>query len=218
MTSRILVADDQELFAQGISMILTAQPDLEVLSPAHSGEEALRRIAEDRPDVVLLDLRMPGLNGLEVLERHRAEGLPGSVIVLTTLRVERAVYTALRLGAAAYLTKDAPPAQLLDTIRRVLDGDATIGAPELDAILEGYGDAALVPASAVAELSERERTVMLWCARGLDNAEIAQREQVSVATVKSQLSAVLRKLGLQSRVQIAIYAYERGIIRPGGGA
>ncbi|GGC83269.1 DNA-binding response regulator [Tersicoccus solisilvae] len=213
---RVLVVDDQPLFASGIALVIDAAEGLEVVAEVGSGQDALDVIVTGVADVVLLDLRMPGMSGLAVLRRLRDAGDSTPVVVLTTLRHERAVYEALRSGAAAFLTKDAAPVLLLETIRRVLDGDRAVGAPELRDVLVRHGDAS-PPARSEAllpELTERERVVYVLCARGLTNAEIAAGEHVSVATVKSQVAAVLRKLGLASRVQLAIHAYENGVVRP----
>ncbi|RKW70458.1 response regulator [Galactobacter caseinivorans] len=212
--ARILVVDDQPLFAQGLTLVLNAQAHVEVVGQASNGTEALELIAELRPDAVLLDLRMPGMSGLQVLARLREGGDLTPVVVLTTLRHERAVYEALHRGAAAFLTKDAPPALLLETLGRVLDGDTAVGAPELRRVLEKHGADLPLPAPLLPELTERERAVFLLCARGLSNQEIAESEYVTLATVKSQVSAILRKLGLASRVQLAVYAYENHITRP----
>lgn len=212
--ARLLVVDDQPLFAQGIRLVLDSQEHLEVLDVAANGPEALATIEEARPDLVLLDLRMPGMSGLEVLQRLRERGDHTPVVVLTTLRHERAVYEALRRGAAAFLTKDVRPDLLLRTVERVLDGDTAVGAPELRDVLSRHGQELPPPEVPVPELTERERAVFLLCARGLSNQEVAEHEHVSLATVKTQVSAILRKLNLSSRVQMAVYAYENHITRP----
>lgn len=211
---RVLVVDDQPLFSRGIGLVLKAQPDLEVVGPAAGGHEALALLSTGGADLVLLDLRMPGMSGLEVIERLRERGDDTPVVVLTTLRHERAVYEALHRGAAAFLTKDADPELLLTTVRRVLDGDVAVGAPELATLLRRHGEDVPHLGRMLPELSEREHAVFLLCAQGLSNREIAARECVSVATVKTQVSAILRKLQLSSRVQLAVYAYENHVLRP----
>jgi DNA-binding NarL/FixJ family response regulator len=213
VTPRVLVVDDQPLFSQGLSMVLEARPEFSVVGPAATGQEALDLVASERPDAILLDLRMPGMSGLEVLARLRAGGDHTPVVVLTTLRHGQAVYEAMHRGAAAFLTKDAPPALLVSALERVLDGDLAVGAPELREVLERHGADLPLPEHILPELTERERAVFLLCARGLSNAEIAEGECVSLATVKTQVSSILRKLGLSSRVQLAVYAYENHIVR-----
>lgn len=212
--ARVLIVDDQALFAQGLGLVLNAQEHLSVLPHAVSGHEALVRIPAERPDVVLLDLRMPGLGGIEVLRQLRVMADPTPVIVLTTLRLERALYEALQAGAVAFVTKDVEPQLLIETIDRVLAGDTAVGAPELHELLGRHGGGAPSPAQSLPELTDSERAVFLLCARGLTNAQIAQAQFVTIATVKSHIAAILRKLRLENRVQVTIYAYENGLTRP----
>jgi DNA-binding NarL/FixJ family response regulator len=214
MSRTVMIVDDQPLFAQGLAMILETQGDLEVIGTPSDGREALAQIEEKRPDAVFLDLRMGTVSGLDVLAALRRANDATPVIVLTTLRQEHAVYESLRLGAAAFLTKDAEPQMLLTTLDKVLDGDTAVGAPELRRLMADHGSAPAGSVSVLPELTQRERTVFLLCARGLDNQAIAENECVGIATVKSQVSAILRKLGLTSRVQIPIYAYEHHIVEP----
>lgn len=218
MTSPIavLVVDDQPLIADGLARILNANAGTRAVGVITEGGPVVDEVGRLHPDLVLLDLRMPRPHGLDVLALLAREHPEVPVIVLTTIRREQAVYEALRLGASAYLTKDAPPALLIDTIRRVHAGDRAVGAPELEQLLARHGavaQGALEPV--LPELTPREREVFLLCARGLTNQQIAETAYVSEATVKSHVAAILRKLGLASRVQLAIYAYEHGILRPG---
>ncbi|MGO3140584.1 MAG: response regulator [Galactobacter sp.] len=214
MSPSVMIVDDQPLFSQGVAMILEIQEGFRVVGTPTSGVDGLQAIAENRPDVVLLDLRMAGMAGLDVLAQLRRDGDQTPVVVLTTLRQEHAVYESLRLGAAAFLTKDVQPDLLVTTLQRVVEGDRAVGAPELRKLMSKHGSGRAAPVTVLPELTERERTVFLLCARGLDNREIAEHECVSVRTVKTQVSAILRKLGLTSRVQIAIYAYEHRIVEP----
>lgn len=209
---RVLLADDQPPLTSGLRLVIEAQPGMTCIGEVADGTAALAAVAEHAPDVLLLDLRMPGLHGLEVLRRLPAAGTTRTV-VLTTIRDRRAVLEALRLGASSYLTKDALPAVLIDTIRRVHDGEVAVGAQDLLDLLAAEAQHPLVD-PVLPQLTPREREVYLLCARGLSNAEIANAFTVAESTVKTQLRSIMVKLDLRSRVQVAIHAYEHGIARP----
>lgn len=208
----VLLADDQPLLTSGLRLVIDAQPDMTCVGEVADGTAALAAVAEQAPDVLLLDLRMPGLHGLEVLRRLPAAA-PTRTVVLTTIRDRRAVLEALRLGASSYLTKDARPEVLIDTIRRMHHGEAAVGAQDLLDLL-ATEERHPVAEPVLPELSPREREVYLLCARGLSNAEIASAFTVAESTVKTQLRSIMLKLDLRSRVQVAIHAYEHGIARP----
>lgn len=213
---RVLVVDDQPLFASGIAMLIDAQDDMECVATASDGAEALAEAARLAPDVVLMDLRMPGLNGIEATREllGSAADEPPRVIVLTTLRRDEVVVRALEAGASAFLTKDATTEQVLSSIRTVHAGEAISDlATTLELVAEMGGDTA--PSrqqEAIAALSPREKEVFLLVARGLTNAEIARAEYVSEATVKSHIAAILRKLGLRGRVQVVVFAHRNDLV------
>ena len=217
---RVVVVDDQALFASGLAMLIDAQDDMECVATAVDGREALAVVEASRPDVVLMDLRMPGMNGLEatraLLERGTAED-PPRIVVLTTLRRDEVVAQALEAGASAFLTKDATPEQVLTTIRDVHAGDVI---PDLKAtmklVAELGGSTRPRRDETLAALSPREREVFLLLARGLTNAEIAETAWVSEATVKTHIGAILRKLGLRSRVQVVVFAHQNNLVVTGG--
>jgi DNA-binding NarL/FixJ family response regulator len=215
-TTRILLADDQALVRGGLRMILDAQPDLEVIGEAADGREALRQARELSPDVVLMDVRMPQLDGLETTRRllGRAEPSP-KVIVLTTFDLDDYVYDAIRAGASGFLLKSAPPRQLVDGIRTVMAGDALL-SPEitrrlLDRFISRPPPAAGTP-PALAELSQRELEVLRLIADGRSNAEIAAALFLSEATVKTHVTHILTKLRLRDRVQAVALAYRTGLM------
>ncbi len=207
---RVVVVDDQPLFASGIAMLIDAQDDMECVATASDGRRALAEVATHVPDIVLMDLRMPGLNGIdatrELLAAHRAP----RVIVLTTLRRDDVVVRAVEAGASAFLTKDATTEQVLSSIRTVHAGDAI---PDLATTLELV--ATMGPSSrreSIDALSPREREVFLLVARGLTNAEIAKAAYVSEATVKTHIAAILRKLDLRGRVQVVVFAHRNDLV------
>jgi DNA-binding NarL/FixJ family response regulator len=214
----VVIADDQTLVRDGFRMILAAQPDLEVLAEAGDGEAALACVAEHRPDVVLMDVRMPKLDGIEATRRIVERALPTRVLVLTTFDTDEVVYDAMKAGASGFLLKSAPTARLLDAVRTIAAGDALLEPSITRKLIEDFvrrpppGQAA--PAEA-AGLTERELEVLRLIARGLSNAEIAALLVVSDATVKSHVNRLLTKLALRDRVQAVVFAYETGLVRPG---
>ena len=215
---RVLVVDDQPLFASGIAMLVDAQDDMECVGTASDGNRALAEAARLAPDVVLMDLRMPGLNGIQATRELLETGSQGPprVIVLTTLRRDEVVVRALEAGASAFLTKDATTEQVLSSIRAVHSGDAIPDlVTTLELIAETGGDrSSAMRHDAIASLSPREREVFLLVARGLSNAEIARAEYVSEATVKSHIAAILRKLELRGRVQVVVFAHRHDLVSP----
>ncbi|MFE6968353.1 response regulator [Isoptericola sp. NPDC057653] len=218
--TRVLVADDQALIRTGLRMILENADDMEVVGEADDGAAAADLAAETRPDVVLMDVRMPGVDGLEGTRRICAAQPDGPrVLVLTTFDLDEYVYAALRAGAGGFLLKDALAADLLSAIRAVARGDAIVAPPITRRLIERHigtsGDPLPRTAAELDLLTAREREVLGLVARGLSNAEIAARLFVTEATVKGHVSAVLAKLGLRDRVQAVIFSYECGLVRAG---
>ncbi|MGN6324813.1 response regulator [Pseudolysinimonas sp.] len=208
---RVVLVDDQALFRTGIRMLIGSQTDIEVVGEAADGREALAVVAESRPDVVLMDIRMPVMDGIEATERVVAMPDGPRVVVLTTFDLDEAAMRAIRGGASGFLLKDADPEFLLAAIRTVHAGTAVI-APSATQELIARLDRTRTPVPAeFGELTARERDIFLLAAQGLSNAEIAAREYVSEATVKTHISRVLGKLGLRDRVQLVVYAYEHGL-------
>jgi DNA-binding NarL/FixJ family response regulator len=218
MTTRVLLADDQELMRMGFRMVMDTQPDLEIVGEASNGAEAVEVTRNIAPDVVLMDVRMPELDGVEATRQIVGSKSRARIIILTTFDLDEYVYAALRAGASGFLLKDAPPGDLLSAIRAVASGDAVVAPSVTRRLLSSY--AHRLPAPAVAEdermelLTAREREVLLEVARSLSNAEIAERLVLSEATVKSHVGRILAKLDLRDRVQIVVFAYETGLITP----
>jgi DNA-binding NarL/FixJ family response regulator len=218
---RVLVVDDQVLVRAGFRMILEAEPDLVVAGEAGDGDDAVRAVAACAPDVVLMDVRMPGTDGIEAT--RRILGTPGReelrVIMLTTFDMDEYVYDALRAGASGFLLKDVPPEQLVDGIRAVVSGESLLAPSITRRMIEVYLDRPpAVPAPAALDaLTPREREILVLLARGLSNAEIAGQLFVSETTVKTHVARVLMKLDIRDRVQAVIFAYENDIVprRPG---
>jgi DNA-binding NarL/FixJ family response regulator len=218
---RVLLADDQPLIRAGFRMLLEEQPDIAVIGEAADGAEAVRLTRQLRPDVVLMDVRMPGTDGIEATRRIVAE-TPGSrVLVLTTYDLDEYAFTALRYGASGFLLKDARPADLADAIRAVASGDAVIAPGVTRRLLDNF--ASLLPdlrsdeppgSPGLDQLTSRERQVLIHVAEGMSNSEIAAALFVSEATVKSHLGRVLAKLSLRDRVQAVIFAYQAGLVHP----
>ena len=219
---RVLLVDDQALFRGGIRMLLGSQPDLEVVGEAGDGETAVAQAAALAPDVVLMDVRMPVLDGIEATARIVAEaadrGVPApAVLVLTTFDLDEAVVRALRAGASGFLLKDAEPELLLAGIRTVHAGSAVISSAATVELVQRFRaeeEERVRPSAddALRDLTEREREIFALAARGLSNAEIAAGEFLSEATVKTHISRILAKLGLRDRVQLVVFAYERRLV------
>ncbi|MDN3259556.1 response regulator transcription factor [Streptomyces sp. CSDS2] len=216
---RVLIADDQQMVRQGFTVLLNAQSDIEVIGQAVDGRDAIARTAELSPDVVLMDIRMPELGGIEATRRITEDHPAVRVLVLTTFDLDEYVYDALRAGASGFLLKDASADQLAEAVRVVAAGDALL-APGITrrliaefSRLDGGGRTPL--RRRVGELTERETEVLALIAQGLSNAEIAGRLVVAEQTVKTHVGRILVKLGLRDRTQAAVYAYESGLVRPG---
>ncbi|MCG7206793.1 response regulator [Streptomyces arenae] len=216
MTLRVLVADDQALVRTGFRMIIDARDDLEVVGEASDGQEAVRLARELAPDVVLMDVRMPVLDGIEATRRIVADGGRARVLVLTTWDVDAHVVAALRAGACGFLLKDIRPAELVEAIRVTARGDALLAPAVLSRVLDRFLRTTPDPAPppSLRELSGREREVLTLIGQALSNAEIAGRLGLSEATVKNHVTAVLRKLGLRDRVQAVVAAYDHGLVEP----
>ena len=231
MTIRIVLADDQALLRKGFRMILEAESDLEIVGEAADGADAVRLVELYKPDLVLMDVRMPVLDGIQAT-RDITEATPGNgtrVLILTTFDLDEYAFGALRAGASGFLLKDVPPTELVAAIRTVARGDAVVAprvtrrlleeyAHTLPDLSEGSGDGAGPAGEAeqglLAQLTEREREVLLAVADGLSNAEIAERLFVSEATVKSHVGRLLAKLGVRDRVQAVVFAFQSGLVRP----
>ncbi|MFI6392878.1 response regulator [Nonomuraea sp. NPDC050540] len=208
---RVMLVDDQQLLRTGFKMVLSAQPDIEVVAEAANGAQALEVLEHTEVDVVLMDVRMPTMDGVEATARINGP----KVLMLTTFDLDEYAFAALKAGAAGFLLKDVPPADLVTAIRQVHAGDAAMAPSTLRRVLDRF--AAHLPsgeAAAVKELTPREHEVLLMVGRGLSNLEIAARLDVAEATVKTHLGRILAKLGLRDRAQVVVYAYEAGLIVP----
>jgi DNA-binding NarL/FixJ family response regulator len=218
MRIRVLVVDDQELVRIGLRLVLQAYDDLEVVGEAGDGQEALEQVESLRPDVVLMDIRMPRMSGIEAVERLSALPAGPKVIVLTTFDLDEYVFGALRAGAAGFLLKDASRERLVEAIRVVQAGEALLSPSVTRRLIEDFArrtDPLRPAAEILAILTARERETLSLVARGLANVEIAQRLFITEATVKSHVSSVLAKLGLRDRVQAVVFAYEHGLVVAG---
>jgi DNA-binding NarL/FixJ family response regulator len=219
MTTRLLIADDHHLVRSGLRAMLDVHDDLEVVGEAADGTAALAAAEELSPDVVLMDIRMPRLDGIEATRRLRARPGAPHVLVLTTFDLDEYVYEALRAGAGGFLLKDAPPSQLAEAVRTVAAGDALLAPAVTRRLVERFvRRPGPTPAQEqqLARLTDREHEVLLLIARGSSNGEIAKQLHLSEATVKTHVTRMLTKLGLRDRVQAVVLAYETGLVEPGG--
>ncbi|MFE7563630.1 response regulator [Kitasatospora sp. NPDC057500] len=220
MTIRVMIADDQAMVREAFSVLLGAQPGIEVIATAVDGLDAVAKAEELRPDVVVMDIRMPGLNGIEATRRITGQaGLPTRILVLTTFDLDEYVYEALRAGAGGFLLKDASGVQLAEAVRVVAAGDALLSpglTKRLIAEFARLGGSAKPPAQErIDVLTNRETEVLTLVARGLSNAEIAAELVVAEQTVKTHMGSILQKLQLRDRTQAAVLAYETGLVVPG---
>jgi DNA-binding NarL/FixJ family response regulator len=215
---RLVIADDQALVRDGFCSILNREPDMEVVAEAADGAQAVAAVTRTRPDVALLDVRMPVMDGLQAGRRILAAPGPPRVLMLTTFDADEYVYEALRSGASGFLLKDVRSGQLVEAVRTVAAGQSLLSPSITRKLIERFilaGPAAQEPPRELSDLTPREREVLLLIAEGLANAEIAARLYLSEATVKTHVNRLLAKLGLRDRVQAVVLAYESGIIKPG---
>lgn len=214
----VVLADDQELVRTGFRLILDLEPGIEVVGEASNGEEAVRLVARTHPDVVLMDIRMPVLDGIEATRRLSAAGSASRILVLTTFDADEYVYEALRAGASAFLLKDAPREQLIAAVHAVARGESLLAPSVTQRLIERFvrlpSPSDVLPV-AVASLSSREQEVLRLLAQGLSNAELARRLFLGEATVKTHVARLLAKLEVRDRVQAVVLAYESGFIQPG---
>ncbi|MER5222241.1 response regulator transcription factor [Streptomyces flaveus] len=219
-TIRVLIADDQQMVRQGFSVLLNTQPDIDVVGQAVDGLDAVAQVAELLPDVVLMDIRMPELGGIEATRRITCETPQIRVLVLTTFDLDEYVYDALRAGASGFLLKDASADKLAEAVRVVAAGDALLAPGITRRLIAQFSRLDGAPRAPlkerVGELTERETEVLALIAQGLSNAEIAERLVVAEQTVKTHVGRILVKLGLRDRTQAAVFAYESGLVRPAG--
>jgi DNA-binding NarL/FixJ family response regulator len=219
VTIRIILVDDQELVRTGFRMVLDAQPDMTVVGEAADGLEAVQAARTHQADVMIMDARMPRLDGVAATRQIRQAGDLPRVLMLTTFDLDEYAFAALKAGASGFLLKDVPPDELLFAIRAVHSGDAVVAPSTTRRLIDRF--APMLPADAAAgapdlgELTERERQVLILVAQGLSNAELAKQLFVSEATVKTHVGRILAKLGLRDRVQAVVYAYENGLVRAG---
>ncbi|GAA1740254.1 response regulator transcription factor [Microbacterium paludicola] len=208
---RVALVDDQSLFRAGIRMLVASQPDLEVVGEAGDGREALAVVAATRPDVVLMDIRMPVMDGLAATAEILTQPDPPKIVMLTTFDLDEAAARAIRQGASGFLLKDADPEFLLAAIRTVHAGSSVIAASATRELFAQFTETTRPVPPAYADLTDREREIVALAARGLSNSEIAAREFLSEATVKTHISRILTKLALRDRVQLVVFAFEHGL-------
>ncbi|MCW2647138.1 MAG: two component transcriptional regulator, LuxR family [Pseudonocardiales bacterium] len=219
---RVLLVDDQELLRLGFRMILDAAPGIAVVGEADDGNAAVRQATELKPDVVLMDVRMPGLDGIAATEAILAAGVPTKVLILTTFDLDQYVYAGLRAGASGFLLKDVPPSELISAIRSVAAGDAVIAPAATRRLLDSFTELLPNPEQKqrqqdlLSSLTEREREVFFEVAAGASNAEVAAGLHMSEGTVKVHVGRILAKFDLRDRVQIVVLGYESGLITPSG--
>ncbi|WAU78955.1 response regulator transcription factor [Streptomyces sp. Qhu-G9] len=221
MPIRVMLVDDQVLLRTGFRMVLAAQPDMEVVGEAGDGVEALQVLRATEVDVVLMDVRMPKLDGVETTRRICQDPNPPKVLILTTFDLDEYAFSGLKAGASGFMLKDVPPGELLAAIRSVHSGDAVVAPSTTRRLLDRF--APMLPSAGketqhqeLERLTGREREVMILVAQGLSNGEIAARLVLSEATVKTHVGRILTKLGLRDRVQVVVLAYETGLVRAGG--
>jgi DNA-binding NarL/FixJ family response regulator len=217
VTIRVLVADDQELLRAGLRMVLKPQSDIELVGEANDGEQAIALSDRVKPDVVVMDIRVPHIDGIEATRRLLAKRASPRVLVLTTFGEDEYVYEALRAGASGFLLKDAPPEELVAAIRAVARGDALLGPAVTRRVIEAFvrtRPPTRANTGTVERLTSRELEVLMLVARGLSNAEIAEQLVVSEATVKTHVARLLTKLDLRDRVHAVVFAYEAGLVHP----
>jgi DNA-binding NarL/FixJ family response regulator len=214
---KVLVADDHELARDGLRAMLAAQHDLEVVGEATDGAEAVEQALKLRPDVVVMDIRMPRVDGIEATRRLRARPGAPNILVLTTFDLDEYVYEALRAGAGGFLLKDAPSSQIAEAVRTIAAGDTLLAPAVTRRLIERYvrRPGPTAESEHLGDLTEREREVLQLVARGLSNGEIAAQLFLSEATVKTHVTRILSKLGLRDRVQAVVLAYETGLVEPG---
>jgi DNA-binding NarL/FixJ family response regulator len=224
MSTSLLLVDDQELMRMAFRMVIDTQPDMSIVGEATNGHEAVTAAARLQPDVVLMDVRMPELDGVQATQLIVESSSKARIIILTTFDLDEYVYAALRAGASGFLLKDTPPADLLSGIRAVASGDAVVAPSVTRRLLSTYAHRLPAPGrpdqgqdERLGQLTAREHEVLLQVAASLSNAEIAKRLVLSEATVKSHVGRILAKLGLRDRVQIVVFAYETGLITPSHG-
>jgi DNA-binding NarL/FixJ family response regulator len=213
---RVLIADDQALVRGGFRAILSAQPDVEVVAEAGTGDEAIELVSATAPDVVLMDVRMPDLNGIEATRRITESGHPARVLMLTTFDVDEHVYDAFRAGATGFLLKNVSPEHLVEAVRAAHAGDALLAPAITRRLVERFATAPRPGAGdKLDRLTPRERDVLRLVAQGLSNGEIAEHLYLSQGTVKTHVGRILAKYDLRDRVQAVVLAYEAGLVRPG---
>ncbi len=214
---RVVIADDQALVRAGFRMILEAVGGFNVVGEAADGEEAIAAVRRHRPDLVLMDVRMPTLDGIEATRRILSGGSPCRIVILTTFDLDEHVFAALRAGASGFLLKDVSPEHLVASLRMVAGGEALLAPSITRRLIERFAAPSSRPAASqvLSTLTEREREVLILIARGLSNEELATQLHVGESTIKTHVGRVLAKLGLRDRVQAAVFAYENGLIQPG---